>query len=118
MPSELVRRLCRLPAEFKATRTKSMIALLVESGYLESDGLISADEIKAELSRSSGLVDAWFNYSQDQRSSSGWYVTEHGPGNYEVGLVPAGPREAFTDRLDACAAYVARKIAELRKHAV
>ena len=53
-------------------------------------------------------------YSEDKRTSSGWYITENDEGSYEVGYVTQGghlrQRLVYDTLVDACAAFVKREI--------
>lgn len=113
----MVRSLCRLPLEFKAAGNKSMLTLFAETGYLQDSVEVSQEAVAGELRRTPALIDAWCAYSEDQRVTSGWYVKAVGSGKYEVGLAPRGPRQIYSERADACSAFVLHQLAQLRSHA-
>jgi hypothetical protein len=72
---DVVARICDLPVQFKARRTASVIQLVDESGYRADPGSLTVNAVSAHLDAHPDLVDAWLAYSEDKRTSSGWYVT-------------------------------------------
>jgi hypothetical protein len=61
------------------------------------------------------LIDAWIDFSEDQRSRDGWYIRCEpgceGDSHCVVGNL-LGVRLGFADRATACAAFVARAVGE------
>lgn len=56
------------------------------------------------------LIDACLAYSEDKRTSSGWYVTPHSANSFEIGCHAQGERILVADRTSACAEFIVREI--------
>jgi hypothetical protein len=106
----VVAAICHLPVRFKVRNSASMLTLVEESGYRAAPDLLSVDVVSAYLAERPSLVDAWLKYSQDKRTSSGWYVTEQSTGTCEVGYYPNGERVSVYGRVPACAEFIVREV--------
>ena len=109
----LIASVCNLPREFRSVGTKSVITLLRETGYFDRHTEVSLDAIQAHLATQPELIDDWIMYSADKRTSSGWYLIEDGT----VGYYPGGPESSYEDIVTACAAFIIREVADIRRHA-
>jgi hypothetical protein len=94
----------------------SMHALLMESGYVEAHQLVTEPAIYDALQMIPDCVEDWLSWSDDKRTSAGWFFRQTGIGTYEVACTP--PREGlttdFSDALVACAAFIKREIESVR----
>jgi hypothetical protein len=134
---EVVASICRLPSESKS-RNVSIFDLLRQSGYSEST-CISEQEIEAYLRQYPDLTEPWIRYSEDQRCSTGWWITEplnpevlksdwfknnidvvrnnylgdHAEGKWTVGDHPITVKRTFDDEFKAFAFFVRQKVREL-----
>ena len=88
----------------------SIYQLFLDSGYLTLHEEISIDDIKAELRDCPYLVESWFNWSDDQRISSGWYIRKESENTYIIDRVESDSITTFTDDIDACAHFVKLQI--------
>jgi hypothetical protein len=122
-----------LAADFKE-RNVSRVDLLRRSGYLESEP-ISEENIEAYLRLHPDLVGTWIHDSEDQRTSTGWWITEpldrsllerlpdgvqrttylkfRAERKWTVGNLPETVRYTFDDRFAACAFYIRQRIGDL-----
>ena len=110
-----IEALCRLPIDFRRTRNVSTIDLVVRSGYPAVASQVTADHVRRYLAGKPDLVDSWFAWSDDQRSSAGWWLAEKSATTYEIGYHdPKRERQeaplAFDDRVRACAEFIVRAI--------
>ncbi len=114
----MIESLCRLPLAFRERRAVSYVDLLREIGYSAAEVPLSASELAGYLGEHPSLIDLWIAYSQDKRTSSGWYFERHGNKGYEVAHFPNGPRMLLDDSAQACAEFIIRELPELRPVAV
>jgi hypothetical protein len=107
---DLVTRICRLPLEFKTRGNVSVIQLLDEFGYQASPTSLTVDAVSAVLRQSPELTDAWLGYSEDKRTSSGWYVMQREADSFEIGYHPGSERIVVRGRESACAEFIVREV--------
>jgi hypothetical protein len=107
---DVVARICELPIQFKGRGTVSVIQLVDESGYRAAAGSLTVDAVLTYLREHPHLIEAWLGYSEDKRTSSGWYVTERSSDNFEIGYHPRGERISIAGRAPACAEFIVREI--------
>jgi hypothetical protein len=110
---EVVAKICELPVEFKARGTVSIIQLVDESGYRSARAALTADVVSAYLRQHPHLIDAWLAYSEDKRTSSGWYVTQRSGDSFEIGYYPNGERISASGRVAACAEFIVREVGSI-----
>src|SRR5439155_14501585 len=65
-----------LPQRFHSLRDVSIFLLLEATGYFGLHDQISAGDIRAALLRCPESNEEWMQYSEDKRTSSGWYLTK------------------------------------------
>ena len=85
---------------------RSLAAMLAETDYLRLRAELDSSDLLPLVRASSDLVDDWTNYSQDKRTSGGWYIVDR-----QIGRV-ADPQSvcSFPTVREAVAHYV---VAEL-----
>ncbi len=109
-----------MPRRFHSLGNISIFSLLEETGYFELHDQISADDIRTALLYCPECVQEWIQYSEDKRSSSGWYLTLNDEGLYETAYfdIKAVPnttnRVQYKDAIDACAAFIKHEIESIR----
>jgi len=64
-----------------------MFSLVEAIGYFGVHDQISEAVIRAALVRCPECIRDWMRYSEDKRTSSGWYLTHNDEGCYEVGYI-------------------------------
>ena len=94
--------------------------LLRESDYLKAPGRLTEADVEPVLRRDPELVVSWQRYSEDQRCSPAWYLTEpgysFGQNEWRVGRLDRALRKrewSFDDEYKACAFFVVRFIERL-----
>jgi hypothetical protein len=91
--------------------------LLKECGYFELHGQISEADIFQELKQHLQCIDQWLSWSENKRSSSGWYFRENENGQYVVGYFPlqeSSEATEYFDKTEACSAFIKREIEDIR----
>jgi hypothetical protein len=111
-PDSVVASVCGIPIAFRQVGGKSLHQLIAESGYWEMSGQLSAVSIESFLRQSPELVDDWLRYSEDKRTSGGWYFVDEGD-RFVVGQIQ-GRQLIFDDRLVACAEFILREVMSVR----
>lgn len=111
-------RVISLPRAFWDHGNKSMFSLLKDSGYFETNGQISMELFQSALLKDRRCIQDWLQYSNDKRTSSGWYFNKVDPGRFVVGFVPEQAQNKkkifFNDPFVACANYVMNEIEYIR----
>ena len=92
--------------------TLSFHDLLKESGYLEVSKNISEELLYEVLKSNSENFQSWLNWSEDKRTSEGWFLRTNGE-NFEVGHITDGNYEnltKFEDKLKACSFFIVKEL--------
>jgi hypothetical protein len=101
--------ICRIP---EALPRRSLRDLVAETGYRDLRPTLSREEIAGYLAKHPGLVLEWLRYSEDKRTSGGWYLLHPSTG-WLVGRL-AGPDEErefrFGSGPEACAEFILREL--------
>lgn len=105
----LIAAICRIPADFRRRGDVSRSEILAESGYFADPDALEVATLAAHLADHPELVHDWLVYSEDKRTSKGWYFGQRPSGAFEIGQL-AGGSETFTDPCMACAAFILREI--------
>jgi hypothetical protein len=113
--TEFVLVLCLLPVDYHEANLSPVD--LLRAGRFASNEPATATEIEACLRSAPDLVDAWEQYSDDQRCSPAWFVTQRPDGQFGIGRSPSGEREWFADRVQAVSEFAARSLRDLFEHA-
>jgi hypothetical protein len=110
--AQAVARVCRLPAE-TAALNRSAMDVVARSGYQRFAGEIGVKEIETYLDGHPELVPIWLQWSEDKRTSSGWYLVRIDPQTYEVGHLERSETIPMlrADATGACATFI---LAEVR----
>ena len=108
-----VEDVCRLAWDYGSFRTLSARELIARSGYGDRWRSISAELLADTLRRHPDWVDAWIQWSEDKRVSSGWYIARHGESDFDVGFYPTVPPVRYGDRTRACAVFVRYELASI-----
>ena len=101
-------RICDIPAEFRRSG-RSLREVVQTSGYAEVRGHFAARELAEHLRARPAVVEQWVAYSEDKRTSAGWYLR---PPN-SIGRITREPPMHEVKHVDLAAACAAFIIAEL-----
>jgi hypothetical protein len=89
----------------------SLIEALRRTGYQENRGQFGEPDLLRLIRANPDLVEQWLSYSEDKRTSGGWYILRNG----EVGRVDApGSSLRFESIEEAVAGYVVRELDSVR----
>ncbi len=117
MNDQLASDLVRIPLTFRERGNISVVSLLIEIADQEP---ISVAPLWKALKASPDLVDEWVSYSEDKRTSEGWFLIDRGS-YWEVGyLAPRGKGAKslrFQDRMEACATFASNELEGIRSRA-
>ena len=117
---DIAMQIATMPRRFHSLGNISIFRLLEETGYFELYDRISEHDIRTALLCCSECVQEWIQYSEDKRSSSGWYLTLNDEGLYETAYFDIKAVPNTTDRVqyesavDACAAFIKHEIESIR----
>ena len=108
----------RMPSTLVVRGDVSPYDLLAHSGYFDRHAEITPDLLRAVLSRDPMLVNDWLEYSENKRTSSGWYFRRAATG-FDVGFLGKDGRKVdertYVDVIEACAAFIKKEIEEMRQ---
>jgi hypothetical protein len=110
----VVKAVCRLPID-AALADVSAIDLIRASGYVEYRRDVSVERLRECLTEDPRLVDAWLQWSADNRSTPAWHVTTLESGAYEVGFLnrTIERQVTFDERIAATSEYVHHYLEQL-----
>ena len=117
--SNVISKLCSMPRDFHLLKNKSMVQLLIESGYLNEIPLVTIETILTYLAENPDLIIDWENYSSDKRVSEGWYFLKRGS-DWIVGYAgnpSLEQRLVFSSKFEACAEFILREVSGIAEHA-
>ena len=116
--ADIATQIVTLPRTFHILGNVSIFALLKATGYFEVHDQISEGDIRAALLRFPDCVQEWFQYAEDKRTPSGWYVTQNDEGCYETGYIAScrtrTNRVQYENAIDACAVFIKHEIESIR----
>jgi hypothetical protein len=112
----MIESVCRLPIDYHAIGTKTLIQLMEEAGYFENPSAVTESAIQSCLAKHPDFCAAWIGYSQARRTDSGWVIDVRN-GMFIVFYHPNGSTKLkYNDRSAACAAFAIRELTSLAKH--
>jgi hypothetical protein len=104
---------CRLAWDFHAMGTVSARELIARTGYSTRWRSVSVGLLADTLRAHPEWVDAWIQWSEDKRVSSGWYISRCGESAFDVGSYPSVPPVRYRDQTQACAVFVRHELAAI-----
>ncbi len=114
-----IEKIIHLPHVFKRIGTKSVHSLLKDTGYFEMADQIHEENIINALQQFPDCIAEWKQFSEDKRTSSGWYFYEIEGKRFVVGnLDPIKVNNLeveFSDIIKACAFYIKHEIENIRR---
>jgi hypothetical protein len=95
-----------------------MYELLRHTGYFEAYDQVCEAALCDTLARYPECVDEWILYSEDKRTTSGWYIKQEEDARYKVGYFSGKDGEdsetTYFDKIAACAAFIKHEVEEIR----
>jgi len=104
---------CRLAWDYQVMRTFSGRELIARTGYRDRWRSITVELLAEVLRQHPDWVDAWIQWSEDKRVSSGWYISGRDDAAFDVGHYPTIPPVRYVDRTEACAVFVRCELASI-----
>ena len=111
-PNARFARICGVPAEFSQSGLP-LLEVVQASGYAEFRGQFAASELAEYLRARPAVVDQWVTFSEDKRTSEGWYLRPP----YSIGRVSREPppmhEVKHVDLAAACAAFIIAELGDI-----
>ena len=107
-----IEKVCNLPLDFKSS-DKSTITLLQDSKFADLYKDISRQDIKEYLLHHEHLIDEWKIWSEDKRTSGGYYLLLDTDQHFVGSLEKIGGErfaKSFTTNEDACAEFILQEV--------
>ncbi len=116
--NKIILKIIPLPATYHLVRNQSIYSLLQETGYFEMHD--QGDELKilGMITVHPEYIKDWLQYSDDKRTSSGWYFRETDNGRSIVGYYPDMTDKKFkvySNINEACATFIKLELEQIRK---
>lgn len=112
---ETIASVVRLPRSFRMLDV-SIFSLLQDSGYSDVSDQITLEAIREALRAEPSLLEEWLEYSESQRTGSGWYLTRKLEG-FQVGRYTGDGKdiysEEYPDGQTACASYILKELEDI-----
>jgi hypothetical protein len=117
----MINEIMNLPKKFYSEQDIPIYALLKNTGYFENPDLITEKNIFKKLEIHPEIIDIWFNWSENKRTNSGWYIIlNHNKTNkYEVGYYRNNKKVIeveYSEINKACAYFIKREIEDIRSY--
>jgi hypothetical protein len=99
-----------------ALGTMSPVELVERSGYRGLRSEVTVERLADCLAQHPDWVSAWLDYSEDKRSSPGWYIEDRDATETRVGYYEgpsSRPPTPFDDKLRACAEFVRLEVDDI-----
>lgn len=113
----IARNVVQIPRLMQKDTHLSIASALELTGYNQNYSSIETTQLAEALAADKTLLDEWKQYSEDKRTTSGWYI-EFTQNDFIVGYFESSRGSTqklhFTNPVDACAAFVKREIENIR----
>lgn len=111
---DVFEKICNLPLHFSVDN-KSALTLAIESGFVDSYKDISKKEIEEYLNRNRHLIDAWQTWSENKRTSEGYFLSI-GDDKNSVGFYSSGKiifSKEFNTDIGACSEFILKELSNI-----
>lgn len=109
-------RVCAIPDDFRRGKG-SLVDIVRASGYAEIRGEFATRELAEYLRRHPDVVDAWVGYSQDKRTTHGWYLRPPCSVGRSTAEPPLAREHKYVDLAAACAAFIVAELNDVLNQA-
>ena len=111
----IIAAICAIP-RLSRESNKSRIELVADSGYPTIRSSLTAADLRVYLNDNPGIVNDWEGWSEDKRTSEGWYLSSSGQGA-TVGYVGRADSQVYyQSRVEACAQFIVYELGEIASH--
>ena len=115
MKKSIAQKVIRLPNQFYSIGNVSISSLLKETGYYEHYNSIDASDIRKAIESDIDCIDQWITWSENKRTSSGWYFKRVSEGKCIVGHYPnTNELMEYADAQEACATFIKLELEDIR----
>jgi hypothetical protein len=113
MDRDSIKKVCELPIDFKK-ENKSAFQLSKESGFTNVNKNDTISKIKEYLQAHVSLIDLWEIWSQDKRTTEGFYLIL---GNKNIvgyfGATYKRKEVAYKTAIDACSEFIFLEMSQI-----
>lgn len=105
----VIAKICALSEQLEHQKNKSLSQLLKEFNIDRKKPEITIGNIKDYLKNNDSLIESWFLYSMNKRTSEDWYFIKENNTTYIVGyLFQDSSRKEFkySNSVQACAVFI------------
>lgn len=115
----IIKQIIFLPIEFgKTGNNQSIYSLLQKTGYFDVYDKITESTILQELLNHLFCIKYWLAWSEDKRSTSGWYFLKKDNDKCVVGNIglngQINEEFNFVDATKACSVFIKQEIESIR----
>jgi len=113
---DVIAAVCRLAFDSYALGSVSPAQLVDRSGYRRHRDEVTVARLADCLTEHPDWANAWLDYSEDKRSSPGWYIQGRDPDESRVGYYEGESSRApmrFDDKVRACAEFVRLEVDDI-----
>jgi hypothetical protein len=113
---EIVNKILDMPSKFYSEGNISIYTLLKNTGYFEMHNQIDELIIFSCLEAQKEKIDQWFDWSENKRVNTGWYLKEESE-KFIVGYIKEGGNlngSTYSDKRKACASFIKKEIETIR----
>jgi len=111
---EVLKNIICIPILFSERKNISLKSLLEECSYGIYQSKISEDDIYDSLVGKKSLLKSWLYWSENKRSSSGWYLKSADDHKFIVAYYDSklGHKNvvSYSDSFRACAAFIKKEL--------
>jgi len=107
-----INSICSIAKDFRESNNKNMYLLVKERLAKQSNSSVNKKNIIECLKLNPVFIKSWLLYSEDKRSSSGWYIKEN-LNHWIIGYLDNGVIEnekVFESKYEACAEFIISEI--------
>lgn len=117
---DVIKKIILLPVDFNTIgNNKSIYSLLRDTDYYDIYNKVTENVIELELANQTQYIAPWLAWSENKRSSNGWYFSEKDSNKFVVGYIGANEKDEmnieFDNPIKACAHYIKKEIESIRK---
>ena len=102
-------KIARDHSTLRGGRGLSLRDLLEECNFRQLRPRLASSHIEAVLEKHPGEITMWLAYSEDKRTSVGWYFANVGESRWQIGKLD-GTHELFESPIAACSEFVLREL--------
>lgn len=111
----IIKDILGLPQKFyESGNNLSMYDLLKQTHYIEVQGDINDVDFQKSLIEHPEYVNGWLAWSDNKRSSSGWFLEVNPYGQYAVGYLDSKMgrmnERSYPNAISACAYFISKEI--------